>query len=132
MTSGFTVREAAEKTGLTGHTLRYYERIGLVWEVARDSAGHRRYSGQQLDWLVLLTRLRATGLPIAGMRRYAELVRSGGGEPERLELLREHRSAVRARLAELTGDLALIDQKIHIYERRLDAAAAPIPQEGSA
>src|SRR5215470_2330059 len=114
-----TVSEAAEKAGLTGHTLRYYERVGLVWSIGRDGAGHRRYTPSQVEWLILLTKLRATGLPIAGMLRYAELVRSGGGEQERLDLLRTHRAHVQARLAELTADLALIDYKIAIYEEKL-------------
>jgi DNA-binding transcriptional MerR regulator len=116
MTPGLTVREAADKTGLTGHTLRYYERVGLIWDVARDSAGHRRYSQFQADWLILLTKLRATGLPIAGMVRYAELVRSGGGERERIDLLRAHRIRVQAQIAELNADLATIDRKIASYE----------------
>jgi DNA-binding transcriptional MerR regulator len=134
MTPGVTVREAAEKTGLTGHTLRYYERIGLVWDVARDSAGHRRYSSFQIEWLLLLTRLRATGLPIAGMLRYAGLVRSGSGERERIELLRAHRAQVRTRLAELTADLNLIDYKIANYEQSLKnqaIAAATVQEEAS-
>ena len=123
MTPGLTVREAAEKTGLTAHTLRYYERVGLIWDVPRDAVGHRRYTANQLEWLLLLTRLRATGLPIAAMLRYAELVRSGRGEHDRLELLQHHRLEVAARLAELTADLALIDRKIETYQRRLGAAA---------
>ncbi|MFI5957131.1 MerR family transcriptional regulator [Cryptosporangium sp. NPDC051539] len=118
-----TVQEAADKTGLTGHTLRYYERIGLIWDVERDPSGHRRYTESQVGWLVMLTRLRATGLPIAGMRRYADLVRSGRGEAERVELLRRHRTAVVARMAELTADLAVIDGKIESYERALGKSA---------
>ncbi|GAA3389866.1 MerR family transcriptional regulator [Cryptosporangium minutisporangium] len=130
MTPGLTVREAADKTGLTGHTLRYYERVGLIWDVPRDAAGHRRYTAKQVEWLLLLTRLRATGLPIAGMLRYAELVRSGRGEEDRLDLLQNHRIEVAARLAELTADLALIDRKIETYQRRL-AAAAPHEEESA-
>lgn len=127
MTSGFSVREATEKTGLTGHTLRYYERIGLIWGIARDGVGHRRYTDEQVGWVVMLTRLRATGLPIAGMIRYAELVRSGGGERERLDLLRAHRTQVQAKLAELTTDLRLIEHKIETYQRILPSRAAPAP-----
>jgi DNA-binding transcriptional MerR regulator len=119
MTSGLTVASAAEKTGLTAHTLRYYERVGLIWDVARDAVGHRRYSAPQVEWLVLLTRLRATGMPIAGMLRYSELVRSGSGERDRLDLLRRHRIELATRLAELNADLTLIDSKIAAYEARL-------------
>src|SRR5215207_7879739 len=99
MTTGMTIQETAERTGLTAHTLRYYERIGLVWEVDRDSSGHRRYTEDDIGWLVLLTRLRATGMPVRDMLRYAELARRG---PEtlaaRVELLEEQRERVLARI----------------------------------
>ena len=69
-----SVGEAAERVGLSTHTLRWYEQEGLVAPVGRDSAGRRRYTQQDVDWLVLLTRLRRTGMPVRDMRRYAELV----------------------------------------------------------
>jgi DNA-binding transcriptional MerR regulator len=116
MTTGLSIQETAERTGLTAHTLRYYERIGLVWEVYRDAAGHRRYTEEDVGWLVLLTRLRATGMRVRDMLRYAELARNG---PEtfaaRCELLEEQRARVQARIAELQSDLDLLDYKITAY-----------------
>ena len=87
---GMTIAEAAERSGLTSHTLRYYERDGLMLlPVERSSTGHRRYTDRDLSWIELVTRLRATGMPIRDVRRYADLVRAGAGnEQERLELLR--------------------------------------------
>jgi DNA-binding transcriptional MerR regulator len=113
----YSIAEAAEQTGLTAHTLRYYERDGLMLrEVERSSSGHRRYTDADLHWLELLTRLRATGMPIREMRRYAAMVRAGSGnETERLELLREHRRRVLAQLAEVQEHLGAIDRKIGIY-----------------
>jgi DNA-binding transcriptional MerR regulator len=70
-----TIAEAAERTGLTRHTLRYYERDGLMLGVGRAGSGHRRYSERDLGWIELITKLRATGMPIREVRRYAELVR---------------------------------------------------------
>jgi DNA-binding transcriptional MerR regulator len=116
MTIGLTIQETAERTGLTAHTLRYYERIGLVWDVYRDTAGHRRYTEEDVGWLVLLTRLRATGMRVRDMLRYAELARNG---PEtfaaRCELLEEQRTRVEARIAELQSDLDLLNYKITAY-----------------
>jgi DNA-binding transcriptional MerR regulator len=118
MVGGVTIHEAAEHTGLSAHTLRYYERIGLLDPPARAGSGHRRYTERDLDWLVFLTRLRATGMPISGMLRYAELVRQGPRTaPERLALLKEHREAVAAQMARLQGDLDVIDYKITSYEQ---------------
>ena len=121
-----TIAEAAERSGLTSHTLRYYERDGLMlFPVERSSSGHRRYSDRDLTWIELVTRLRATGMPIRDVRRYADLVRAGAGnEQERLELLRDHRRAVLDQLAEVQDHLGAIDRKIGIYvdqlERRVD------------
>ena len=118
----FTIAETAERTGLTTHTLRYYERDGLMLAgVGRSASGHRRYTDQDLRWIELVGRLRGTGMPIRDIRRYAELVRDGdGNEAERLALLRDHRHRVLAQLAEVTEHLGAIDHKIGIYEGKLE------------
>jgi DNA-binding transcriptional MerR regulator len=116
-----TIAEAAERTGLTPDTLRYYESDGLMLRpVGRSASGHRRYTGDDLRWIQLLTRLRGTGMPIRDVRRYAALVRSGeGNEQERLDLLRAHRQVVLTRLAQIQEHLGAIDAKIGIYEDKL-------------
>jgi len=121
---GMTIAEAAEHSGLTTHTLRYYERDGLMLApIERSSTGHRRYSDRDLVWIELVTRLRATGMPIRDVRRYAELVRAGdGNEEERLALLRDHRRSVLAQLAEVQDHLGAIDRKIGIYVDKLERA----------
>ncbi|MGH3169477.1 MAG: MerR family transcriptional regulator, partial [Trebonia sp.] len=97
--AGLTIAEVADCTGLTRHTLRYYERDGLMLSVDRDDSGHRRYSELDLGWIELITKLRATGMPVREVRRYAELVRAGdGNEAERLALLRAHRDRVSVQL----------------------------------
>jgi DNA-binding transcriptional MerR regulator len=125
---GLTIAEAAEHCGLTAHTLRYYERDGLMLApVARSSTGHRRYSDRDLTWIELVTRLRATGMPIRDVRRYADLVRTGAGnERERLELLRAHRHAVLGQLAEVQEHLGAIDRKIGIYVDKLEQQEIPV------
>jgi DNA-binding transcriptional MerR regulator len=112
-----TISDAARAVGLSAHTLRYYERAGLMLDpVERTAATHRRYTDEDLRWVILLTRLRATGMPIRRMRAYADLVRAGGGnERERLELLEAHREAVLGQLDEVHRSLAAIDAKIDLY-----------------
>ncbi len=124
-----TIAEAAAATGLTPHTLRYYERDGLLLDaVERASSGHRRYTERDLGWIHLLTRLRATGMPIREIREYADLVRQGEGtEPQRMALLQAHRDAVRAQLAEATEHLAAIEMKIDVYAGRL-GSGTPVPE----
>jgi DNA-binding transcriptional MerR regulator len=124
--TGLSIAEAAHRTGLSVHTLRYYERAGLVvTTVDRTSGGRRRYHQVDLDWIKMCTKLRATGMPIRGIRRYAELVAAGrGNEKERLALMEEHRADVIAKLAELQENLELIDHKIDVYRGRLVAGDA--------
>jgi DNA-binding transcriptional MerR regulator len=120
--AGLSIAEAAERTGLTTHTLRYYERDGLMLHgVGRSSSGHRVYTEADLAWITMLTRLRATGMPIREVRAYAVLCRAGeGNEPDRLALLQAHRARVLAQLAEVTEHLGAIDNKIGIYQARLE------------
>jgi DNA-binding transcriptional MerR regulator len=118
MTSGLTVSEAAAKVGLSAHTLRWYEQEGLVAPVNRDGAGRRRYDSGDLDWLVLLTRLRTTGMSVRDMRRYAELARRGPHTvAERRRLFEEHKQRVLERIADLQRDLEAINVKIEIYRQ---------------
>jgi DNA-binding transcriptional MerR regulator len=103
-------------TGLTAHTLRWYERIGLMPHVDRSHTGQRRYSNRDLDWLAFVGKLRLTGMPVADMVRYAELVREGEHTfADRQELLRTTREDVRRRIAELQETLAVLDYKIDFY-----------------
>jgi len=133
MHAGLTIAEAAAATGLSAHTLRYYERDGLLLDVVeRASSGHRRYTERDLVWLHLLTRLRATGMPIREIREYADLVRQGEStEPQRLALLQAHRDAVRAQLAEAAEHLAAIEMKIDVYAGRL-GSGTPVPAAAAA
>ncbi|HEY6739456.1 MAG TPA: MerR family transcriptional regulator [Actinopolymorphaceae bacterium] len=118
---GVSIAEAARRAGVSVHTLRYYERAGLVvTPVDRTVGGRRRYVQRDLDWIRVCTGLRATGMSIRTIRRYAELISAGhGNEKERLDLLKEHRAAVAARLADFQENLELIDHKIDVYASRL-------------
>jgi DNA-binding transcriptional MerR regulator len=124
--AGLSIAEAARRTGVSAHTLRYYERAGLVvTPVDRSTGGRRRYHQRDLDWIAVCTKLRATGMPIRTIRRYAELVSAGpGNEHERLALMQAHRAQVVAKLAELEENLKLIDHKIDVYSSRVAAGDA--------
>ncbi|GAA0457612.1 MULTISPECIES: MerR family transcriptional regulator [Streptomyces] len=112
----YTISEVVEFTGLSAHTLRWYERIGLMPHVDRTHTGQRRFTNRDLDWLDLVSKLRLTGMPVADMVRYAELVREGPQTfPEREELLTAHREDVRRRIDELRSTLDVLDYKIDLY-----------------
>jgi DNA-binding transcriptional MerR regulator len=112
----YSIAQAAERSGLSIDTLRYYERIGLVDPPARDSGGRRTYSDGDLSWLEFLTKLRTTGMPIRLMREYAQLRHKGVATTgRRKQLLFDHRADVRQRIAELQAALAVLDYKIDNY-----------------
>jgi DNA-binding transcriptional MerR regulator len=120
VTGTLSISDAAAATGVSPHTLRYYERAGLIDPVGRAGSTHRRYTGAEIEWVVFLTKLRSTGMPIRRMRQYADLVRRGEGtEVERLALLEAHRHTVRAHLEEAARNLSAIDTKIQMYKERI-------------
>lgn len=113
-----TIQEVAEVTGLSAHTLRYYERVGLIHPIDREQNTHRRYTSDDVGWIEFLTKLRATGMSIRDMQRYAELQRRGDGTlPERVEMLKALRDKVEAHMDELNEHLRLIYYKIEIYQK---------------
>ncbi len=120
MELGLTVGEMSEKVGLSTHTLRWYEQMGLLDPVPRDSYEKRHYPQHDVDRLDLLTKMRATGMPVRDMLRYIELVREGDrSRPARLALLEAHRIAVLKQIDELQRDLSVIDRKIGLYRGSL-------------
>src|SRR5580704_2429206 len=120
---GLTIAEVAAKTGITTHTLRYYERIGLVQPVPRARSGHRRYGDAELRWIDLLKKLHATEMPIRKMLEYARLARRGEATiAARRALLDAHRLEVEAKLAHLQSTLATINRKLASYDRALAKA----------
>ena len=122
--SALSISEVADQTGLTIATLRYYERAGLMLTpIRRGSSTHREYSLQDVTWIVFLTKLRLTALPISRIRDYAVLAREGDAtRADRLELLQRHRITVVAQLEAVRTSLDAIDYKISLYSERLSPA----------
>jgi DNA-binding transcriptional MerR regulator len=114
----FSSGEVSEITGLSAHTLRYYESEGLFpGPIARSEGRWRAYTAQDVEWLLGCNRLRASGMPVADVRRYAQLVAAGpGNERERLALMQEHRRRIEDEMAQLQVCLDAITTKTGLYE----------------
>ncbi|MET9317191.1 MerR family transcriptional regulator [Kribbella sp. NPDC003505] len=123
---GLSIGQVAERTGLSVHALRFYEREGLLADtVRRESNGRRVYTEDDVDWLTMCIRFRSSGMPLDTIRRYTELVRQGAGnEADRLALLKSHQDHVRAQIEELNECLNVITFKVHIYQQHVDAGTA--------
>lgn len=114
--AGLTIAQVAAATGTTAHTLRYYERIGLIEPVSREASGHRRYGETDVGWVTFLRKLHGTAMPIRRMLAYAALVRRGDETiPERRALLEAHRDDVAGKLAEQQAHLEIIEKKVRMY-----------------
>lgn len=113
-----TIQQVAQQTGLSVHTLRYYERNGLLEPVGRASSGHRRYSAEDIARIEFLTRLRMTGMPIRRMQQFAQLFRE---QPEaiaqRRHILEAHEREVQSHIQELQRNLEVIQWKIGYYKQ---------------
>lgn len=122
MDDGLTIKQVAQRTGLSIHTLRYYEHLGLIISVHRLSNGHRRYDEGDLRWIDLLKCLRASAMPISEMQRFAEITRQGTSTAsERRELLEAHRLRVVAQLQGIQHTLARLDTKIaHLHSVEIE------------
>jgi len=135
MTHALTIQQAAKACGLSVHTLRYYERIGLIDPVPRRANRHRLYQPEDMRWLEFLLKLRSTGLPIAKMLRYAKLRRLGNHQSsvsERKAMLAEHTLDLEAQLIEMQQTLAILHNKLVMYaelETQLNANAEDKPHE---
>jgi DNA-binding transcriptional MerR regulator len=128
MSSVFSPSEAAEQSGFSLDTLRYYERIGLLDDIDRAPSGRRRFRDDDLEWLGVLRCLRETGMPIAQMRRYAELTRRVEATmAERLSLLTEHDKQVQERIALLQAQHNHLREKIDWYRSQMPATPAARP-----
>ena len=107
-----------ERTKLSAHTLRYYEKIGLLVDVRRDSKGHRCYSEQDIIWIEFIKRLKATNMPLNEIRRFARLRARGDATiDERVKLLERHEARVVEQMETLRYHRRKIKEKIALCKR---------------
>ncbi|MFM2481833.1 MerR family transcriptional regulator [Celerinatantimonas sp. YJH-8] len=110
------ISQFAAKTALTPHTLRYYEKLGLLMHVQRNRSGHRSYSQADMNWVMFINRLRETGMPLKQILEYAQL-RAQGDQTfsQRQQLLQQHRDALKTRIESEQEHLRALDAKIQYY-----------------
>ncbi|MCX2948025.1 MerR family transcriptional regulator [Lentzea sp. NEAU-D7] len=123
---GLSIGQVAERTGLSVHALRFYEKEGiLARQVQRGPGGRRVYTQQDIDWLRMCIMLRMSGMPVPEIRRYTELVRQGdGNELQRLDILKEHQERVQQQMVQLQECMDLITYKVGKYQDYVNSIAA--------
>ena len=121
----YSIQDVSKKTGLTAHTLRYYEKEGLISGVERSQGGFRQYTDEDLERLGLIRCLKNTGMSIQEIARFVQLTHEGDHTlAERVELLRAHREQVLARMAEMQKHLEKVTWKLNFFTEKLNAYEA--------
>ena len=118
----YTIQDVSKKTGLTAHTLRYYEKEGLITGVERSQGGIRQYTDEDLERLGLIRCLKNTGMSIQEIARFVQLTHEGDHTlEERVELLRAHRERVLERMEEMQKHLDKVTWKLNFFSEKLRA-----------
>lgn len=116
----YSIQDVSRKTGLSTHTLRYYEKEGLISGVERSQGGFRQYTDEDLEKLGLICCLKNTGMSIQEIARFVQLTREGEHTlEERVELLKEHRNQVLKRMEEMQRHLEKVTWKLNFFSEKL-------------
>jgi DNA-binding transcriptional MerR regulator len=114
------IKTFSERTGLSAHTLRYYEKIGLLKNIQRNSSGHRVYTKRDADWVGFIIRLKETAMPLATILEYASLREAGSETAQsRLELLEAHQTTLRQHIDLQVSHLSALESKIQLYKDKI-------------
>ena len=117
----YSIHEVCERTGLTAHTLRYYEKERLLPSVGRSAGGFRQYTDEDMESLTMICCLKNTGMSLQDIARFMELTREGDQTlRERCELLKRHRERVLERMEEMQRHLEKVSCKVEYFSRKLD------------
>ena len=129
----YSIQDVSNKTGLSTHTLRYYEKEVLISGVERSQGGFRQYTDEDLERLGLIRCLKNTGMSIQEIARFVQLTHEGDHTlEERVELLREHRDRVLERMAEMQQHLDKVTWKLNFFTEKLKAYQAEQKKEKQA
>ena len=121
-----SIGELSRLTGLSTHTLRFYEKAGVLQPIARATNGHRRYHGNDVLWLEFVLKLKLTGMPLAEIEQYAHLRAKGEMTlSPRLTMLKLHRARLLEKMDELAECAHALDDKIRIYRKMIAKTKTP-------
>lgn len=115
------IKKFSELTNISAHTIRYYEKVGLLKQISRNASGHRCFTQDDIAWVEFIKRLKDTGMPLNIIRKYTELRNSGEQTAElRMQLLQEHTKILEERIAIESSHLEKLKEKIAYYSEVID------------
>lgn len=120
MESLLFISDISKKTGLSIHTLRYYEKIGLLKNIHRNQSGRRVYTKLDLEWLEWVKRLKSTGMPLEKMQDFAQFRLQGEQTlKQRQDLLIAHSVQLKQEIQRLKQEQSIVDYKIEVYAQKM-------------
>ncbi len=126
---GYTIKEVSEKFGVTAHTLRYYEKEGLIPSVRREKNGRREYSDTDLEWLNIVCCMRATGMSIEHIKQYIALCLLGDDTiPQRRKIILCQKEILEKHISEYKKLLSVVNKKLRRYDELEQCERAPQPE----
>ena len=124
---GYTIAEASKRTGISIHTLRYYDKEGILPFVSRTPSGIRDFKESDFEWLTVISCLKKTGMPIKNIKKYIEMCIEGDPTiADRLEVFNGQKALLGAKMAELQACMDMINYKIWYYETAAKAGTTSI------
>ncbi len=113
------ISEISERSGLSIHTLRYYEKEGLLTNISRNESGRRVYSEVDLVWLAWIQRLKSTGMSLEDIKRFSDLRSKGDSSiPDRKNMLIEHSKKLKSDIQRLQNELDIVEYKVEAYQEK--------------
>lgn len=117
----YTVRDISKKTGVTTHTLRFYEKQGVLPYAERTENGFRMYDESSIEWIETILALRSTGIPLAELKHYVDLYKEGDSTlQKRKEVMNNHKVKVEEQILQLIKTLGRINYKMALYDIQLE------------
>ncbi|MDR2192121.1 MAG: MerR family transcriptional regulator [Endomicrobium sp.] len=116
----YTISEIAQKYGLTAHTLRYYDKEGLLPFVERTESGARSFKESDFEWLAIIICLKQTGMPVKQIKEFIELCQKGKSTlGKRLELFKRQKKSIEEQIKVLNEHLNKVNFKLWYYSTAL-------------
>ena len=126
---GYSIGQAAQMTGLTAHTLRYYEKEGLLPFVKKSGSGLRVFSDNDIGWLQMIECLKGVGMPLKGIKQYIDWFIEGDSTLEkRLQMFKEQKANLEAQMAQLQKHMNKINYKINLYSKAVEKGSLALVQ----
>lgn len=112
-----TIQEVSNSTGLSKHTLRYYEKLGLIGPVKKGQSNYREYSKKDLNRIEFIINMRNAGMSLVNLKEYINLTTQGDVTiEERRSILLKNKNKIAEEISVLEKSMYYIDYKIENYD----------------